>query len=298
MNAKKALLIVNPYSGRKNGTRIGSYIAEQMQHMGYICTPFISETTEHLRSFVSQNHPDKFDCIGIIGGDGTMHEFINAAFTAFGSFKTPVALFPCGTGNAFNLDIGCLNVDDTLETIRNNSISPVDVAEVNYADTTLWSFNIVGVGLVADINDLAERMRWLGGSRYTIASLIKLMRNRTLRAHVTSEEYDAEEEISFVLACNTRYTGKGMMMAPLATLHDGKFDVLIVKACSRLKLLRLFPKIFKGAHLDSDVLHYTQCTHLSVHGAAFEHTNIDGEMKGNAPFSFRVHQHKLYVFTG
>lgn len=298
MNAKKALLIINPYSGKKKGAQIARYVAEQMQHMGYTCTLFLSETTGQLRSFVSQNHPDKFACIGIIGGDGTMHEFINAAFTTCGSFQTPVALFPCGTGNAFNFDIGCSTIDDTLETIRNNSISPVDVAEVTYADTTLWSFNIVGMGLVSDINALAEKMRWLGGSRYTIASLIKLLSNRTLRARVTAEDYDAEEEISFVLACNTRYTGKGMMMAPLAQLHDGKFDVLIVKACSRLKLLRLFPKIFRGAHLDSDILQYIQCTHLTVQGAASEHTNIDGEMKGNAPFSFRVHQHQLYVFTG
>lgn len=292
------LLIVNPYSGKKNGGKQSTYISRQLETKGFRSEIFLSESTAALQLFVQQTNMNIYHSIGILGGDGTMHEFLNALFSTTDYLTTPVALFPCGTGNAFNFDIGCSTVDETIRCILNNKISAIDIAEVKYAEQTLWSFNIIGCGLVADINAMAERMRWLGSSRYTIASLIQLLKNRTVQAEIITEETTITERISFVLACNTRYTGKGMMMAPLAQLHDGKFDVLVVKASSRLTLLKLFPKIFKGGHMGSDILHYIQSSTLSVKCfETTEMTNIDGEMKGQAPFSFRVHKNKVRVYT-
>jgi YegS/Rv2252/BmrU family lipid kinase len=296
MTVKKALLIVNPNSGNKNGTHVARYVAERLSQMHFDCIVHMADSVNDMHQFVAKTSINNFDLIGIIGGDGTMHEFINAVLRKYETLTIPVALFPCGTGNAFNFDIGCATADATLSCIEKQSTSWIDVAEVHYGDDTFWSFNIIGCGLVADINALAEKMRWLGSSRYTIASLIKLLVNRTIYARISTDEGDFEGDISFVLACNTRYTGKGMMMAPLAKLHDGKFDILIVKACSRFTLLRLFPKIFKGGHLGSNSLQYIQTKTLRVECKHAECTNIDGEMKGTSPFHFEVRREKINVF--
>jgi diacylglycerol kinase family enzyme len=226
-----------------------------------------------------------------------MHSFLNAVLKRHSNLEIPVALFPCGTGNAFNLDIGCTTIDETLECIFRNDQSYIDVAEVNCGTQRLWSFNILGCGLVAEINKLAENLRWMGASRYTVASLIKLIGNPSTQLSISTGQTKIDGRFSFVLACNTRYTGKGMMMAPNAKLKDGKFDVIVVKSCSALKLLRLFPKIFQGKHLGADVVQYLQTDVLEVSsGARNLPANIDGELNGHTPFTLTVRPDKIKVF--
>lgn len=294
---EKALLIVNPYSGKKNGEETASFVAQKLAAQGIACEIFISRSLEKLDAFIRELRQDNFRFAGIIGGDGTMHEFMNAVLRHHPDLILPVALFPCGTGNAFNFDIGCASIDETLACIFAESISPIDVAEVTYSDRTLWSFNILGCGLVAEINSLAERLRFFGGMRYNIASVIKLLANPVYRMKVKSDESGFEGKYSFMLACNTRYTGKGMMMAPMAQLNDGKFDVLLVEACSVWKLLGLFPKIFKGKHIGADVLTYLQTTRFEISCEEKKlATNIDGEIKGATPLKFVVHRDKIRAY--
>jgi diacylglycerol kinase (ATP) len=296
---KQALLIVNPHSGRKNGVKAAEAIRGKLAVRGIESRIFLSPEVSAMERFVEETSLGDFDFVGLVGGDGTMHSFLNAALRRYDRVPVPVALFPCGTGNAFNTDIGCGTIDETLSAIYANKPVDVDVAEVHCGHERYWSFNILGCGLVAEINQLAENLRWLGASRYTIASLVKLLANPHSHLRITTEQGDFDGQVSFVLACNTRYTGKGMLMAPHAQLSDGKFDVIIVKACSALTLLRLFPKIFRGQHLDAGVLRYLQTGHLTVRstdGFAMP-TNIDGELKGQLPFTLTVRNDKVKVFV-
>ncbi|MCA6364745.1 MAG: hypothetical protein IM638_17050 [Bacteroidetes bacterium] len=296
--SQSVLLLVNPFSGNKKGAQTAVYVSEKLAKQGYSCQTYTSRTISELNQLIKSKDLTTYAFVGIIGGDGSMHEFINAALNFHPILPVPVALFPCGTGNAFNFDIGCATVDETLRCIFDQSISSIDLAEVNYTNRKLWSFNILGCGLVAEINALAEKMRFLGGSRYTVASVIKLFANPVQHYKITTDGVIREGRYSFILACNTRYTGKGMMMAPKAVLNDGKFDVILVKACPFWKLLLLFPKIFKGQHIDADVLEYVQASSLdvkSISGNGF--TNIDGEIKGELPFTFTVNTAMVKCFV-
>ena len=76
-----------------------------------------------------------------------------------------------------------------------------------------------------------------------------------------------------------------------------KFDILVVQACSVWKLLTLFPKIFKGKHLGSEVLRYIQSGSLKITTINSLATNIDGELKGHTPFEMKVHKNKVRVFV-
>ncbi|MEI6252966.1 MAG: diacylglycerol kinase, partial [Mycobacteriaceae bacterium] len=51
---------------------------------------------------------------------------------------------------------------------------------------------------------------------------------------------------------NTRSYGGGMLICPNADHSDGLLDVTMVRAGSRTKLIRLFPTVFKGTHIDLD----------------------------------------------
>ena len=46
------------------------------------------------------------------------------------------------------------------------------------------------------------------------------------------------------------------MMAPKADLRDGKMDIVMLNDAGRLELLRAFPEIFKGTHINNEKLIY------------------------------------------
>jgi diacylglycerol kinase family enzyme len=130
-----------------------------------------------------------------------------------------------------------LSVEKATELLINGKEMLVDLAEIKMNKNIIWSFNIIGCGLVSHINILAEKLRWLGAARYNIATIINIIVNPVLKAKIYFNDEIHAKDYCFLLACNTRFTGKGMEMAPLAKLNDGLIDFLIVEKTSRLKLL-------------------------------------------------------------
>jgi len=295
--SKHILFIVNPFAGKGKALSVAKHAQEVLNKNGIKTTLFISQSKGDISNITSKYNSNDFTSVAVLGGDGTMHEVLNAVMENESWLKLSYLLFPCGTGNAFNYYLDCLTSDKAIDLLLNGKDTLIDIAEVKTNARSIWSFNIVGCGLVAHINVLAEKMRWLGSARYTVASLIKILSNPTIKAKVIANGKDVNAEFCFLFACNTRYTGKAMKMAPMASLNDGKIDLLIVKKASRLTLLGLFPKVFSGKHMDSPLLQYVQTSHLKIETEIPEIVNIDGEIKGNTSLEILMHPKKLKIIS-
>ncbi len=295
--ANTILFLVNPFAGKGNALTTAQKSIVILNQNGFNTQLLVSKTKGDLASFVNHYHINDISKIAVLGGDGTMHEVINAMMQVPTWLVVPIMLFPCGTGNAFNYDLDCLTSKKATQLLLTGTNKLIDIAEVKTNGTSIWSFNIVGCGLVAHINVLAEKLRWLGAARYTIASLIKIIVNPTIKAKITYNNEVHHHDYCFLFACNTRYTGKAMKMAPLAKLNDGLIDFLIVEKASRLQLLMLFPKVFSGKHLSSSILKYIQTKHIKIETETPQLVNIDGEMKGKTSLEIIMHHQKLSVIS-
>jgi YegS/Rv2252/BmrU family lipid kinase len=294
---KHILFIVNPYAGKGKALSVAQYAQEVLNRNDIKTTLFTSQSKGDISQITSKYNSTDFTSVAVLGGDGTMHEVLNAVITDESWLKLSYLLFPCGTGNAFNYDLDCLTTEQATDLLLNGNHILIDLAEVKTNAGSIWSFNIVGCGLVAHINVLAEKMRWLGSARYIVASIIKILSNPTVKAKVIVNGKEINAEFCFLFACNTRYTGKAMKMAPMASLTDGKIDLLIAKKASRLTLLGLFPKVFSGKHIDSPLLQYVQTSHLKIETEKPEIVNIDGEIKGNTSLEILMHPRKLKIIS-
>lgn len=296
MNQSHAILfLVNPFAGNGKALKTAQNAIAEMHKNGFKTQLLVSKTSGDLAGFTQQFEANKISKIAVLGGDGTMHEVINAMMQKQEWLTVPLLLFPCGTGNAFNYDLNCLTNQKAIQLLINGKDVLIDLAEIKTNGISIWSFNIVGCGLVAHINILAEKLRWLGAARYTVASLIKIISNPTINAKITLNNEVHHKDFCFLFACNTRYTGKAMKMAPLAQLNDGLIDFLIVEKASRLKLLMLFPKVFSGKHMSSKLLKYVHTNHIKIETETPQKVNIDGEIKGNTSLEIIMHQQKLKV---
>jgi diacylglycerol kinase (ATP) len=101
--------------------------------------------------------------------------------------------------------------------------------------------------------------------RYNLAMVAELSRLRLLPFRLTFD--DGEElAIDLTLAAfgNTRSYGGGMLICPGADHTDGLLDATMVQSASRTRLIRLFPTVYKGTHVNLDAVRTARARAITV----------------------------------
>lgn len=294
---KKFCLTVNPHGGRKKGLHLLEEIRPVLESADLELEIIETEFAGHARELVHQLDIDDYEGLIVIGGDGTMHEVVNGLLTRKDNKRLPIGLIAAGSGNSLMVDLGLVNPLDAAKAIVSGHTRKIDVAEVKTKQDTIFSFNIIGWGLATDVGILAEKWRWLGPSRYTIVSLFKVLRGAKARsAKLYLDDKEIVDEFTFVIACNTRYTGN-MKIAPKAKLDDGLLDVIVLRhGVSRLKLLSLLNRLYDGTHIEDPLVEYYTASNFSLVSDQEDILNIDGELSGSTPLEVKMRQGAFEMF--
>jgi sphingosine kinase len=293
----KYYVIVNPHGGFKRGLSILEKVKPIFKEAGAEIEIKETRYAGHARVMANSLNYDGFDGLCAIGGDGTMHELVNGMLSRPDGKKIPIGLITGGTGNSFMHDLNCLDPVVAAKRVVTHQLRKMDIAKVDAAGEVIYGFNIVGWGLPTDINALAEKMRFLKGQRYNVASVIEVIRNKMRLATITIDGRTIAGDYGFIIACNTIHTGNAMKMAPLARIDDGKIDLLIVRKAGRMKLLSLFSKIFKGGHIGDPAVVYHQANEFSLVPLQDHPLNIDGEIVGSTPIHVKMLPHEIEVLV-
>ena len=294
---KKFYIVVNPHGGLKKGLGILEKVQPIFEENDCELTILKTEYAGHGKDYAYEVDFTNYDGFCAIGGDGTMHEIINGMLKRPDKRQLPIGLVTGGTGNSFMHDLDCLEPENAAKRILTGRERPIDIAKVDANGDTLYAFNIVGWGMPTDINILAEKMRWLGEQRYNVASILEVLKGKRRLAKLIIDGNTVVGDYGFILGCNTIHTGKGMMMAPLAQLNDGLIDLIIARKAGRLKLLSLFPKLFKGAHVGDPLVDYHQVKEFSIVPKEDNILNIDGEMLGSTPINVKIKKGLINVLV-
>jgi sphingosine kinase len=230
---------------------------------------------------------DISNCDGIIGvgGDGTFHEIVNGLMQRQDGAKVPLGLIGAGTGNSFLHDLDCLRPDDAARRIIRGQKRGMDILRVETKDETIYAFNAVGWGLFSVANARAEKLRWLGGRRYTVAALLEIIKKRKYSAQLIADGKECQGDFVTIFACNTIHTGKGMKAAPRAKIDDGLVDLVCVWDDGRGALLKGFKGLYSGKYVNSPLVTYEQVRSFELQSSKEQMLTIDGELKGYSPFT-------------
>ncbi|MBP90028.1 MAG: hypothetical protein CMJ64_25525 [Planctomycetaceae bacterium] len=121
-----------------------------------------------------------------------------------------------------------------------------------------------------------------------MAALSHILRAKRRFAKLVLDAKTTEDDFALVIACNTRFTGKGMRVAPHASMNDGKIDVVAVRRASRWQIFRLLSKIYDGSHVSLPCVAYHQVQSFSIEPASRDLLNLDGDLKAGTPVSANV----------
>ena len=97
-------------------------------------------------------------------------------------------------------------------------------------------------------------MTWPHGRmRYNLAMVAEISKLRLLPFRLSFDGgTEVDTELTLAAFGNTKSYGGGMKICPGADPRDGMLDATMVASASRTRLIRLFPTVFKGTHVDLD----------------------------------------------
>ena len=300
-------LVVNPRAGSGRAARQLATLRRRLDALGQPHDIFETsrrgEATELARRAIDAGA----DVLGVLGGDGTLNEVSQAYIDSEGAPRSgpPIALIPSGTGGDFPKSCGFARdgLDGAIERLCRARTRPLDLGVVTLADADGRPLhrafvNIASVGISGDVDERVERgPKWLGGKGAFLLGTVTAAlgyRNVPIEIDVDGAAWHRGPVLITAIA-NGRYLGGGMHIAPRAELADGLLDVVCVGDLSRATFLRLFPSVYKGAHLELESVRATRGRLVEVRsqrqesgGASPVLVDVDGETPGYLPLSARI----------
>jgi diacylglycerol kinase (ATP) len=294
----KLLVIFNPHAAAGRAKALLPDVESAWNEIGRVDVLLTSGAGDATR-MVEQADLSSYDGIVAAGGDGTLFEVVNGLYAHDADCRVPLGLLPVGTGNAFARDLGLLPGDwkKGLEIIAAGGVRKVDAGRVETPGESFHFLNIIGVGLPVDAMRSAERIKFVGNSAYTLATLWQAMRLKTYPFRISLDGVEVQQESLFVEVSNTRYTGTSFLIAPTARLDDGLFDVTLVGKLSRPRLLRLFPTIYSGRHVDFDEVDVRRAREIRLESPEGLTLAPDGEFCGATPAKITCLERDLEIFA-
>lgn len=245
-----------------------------------------------------------FDLVIAAGGDGTASEAADGLLQASAERRgmAALALLPCGTGIDFSRGLGLpQDIDAALKRIAGAKNRTIDAGRISYVsdDGVLASrhfINIASLGLsgVIDraVNADKRKGRVSAKALFFWRTVFEFIRYRFQTVRITVDDGEpVEAKMALVAVANGKFFGGGMMVAPDAVLHDGQFDIVILRAASKLKLIQDIRLLYGGRHRDHPaitILRGRKVVVEPVGDADSALVDIDGESPGRIPATFEM----------
>jgi len=267
-------LLLNPASGRRRGARH----RERLRALAAAHGVAFEESADaaDLASRARRAAEAGVERLLVAGGDGTWHW----AAQGLAGGATALAPIPLGTGNDLARELGYpLTPEHAFAAALAGAPERIDLGRIG---ERLFC-GVAGVGFDAAVAEHARtRVRRLRGPAvYAWATLATLARFRPPQLELVLPGETLRDRVWFVAFANTSHYGGGMRIAPGADPADGRLDVLIARRTSRLALLALFPRVYRGRHLGHPAVTLRRVERATLGVAPPQPINADGEGLGD-----------------
>ena len=285
------IAIVNPAAGHGRCRRHAEAELAALREAGAELDVRTTEAPGHAGRLAEEAYRSGTSDFLAVGGDGTCFEVLNglAGRTEPGR-RVRIATLPLGTGNSFLRDYGIVDAKGAAKALLADARRPVDVVRCEHGDGVLFYLNIAGLGFAARAGAMTNRrFKSFGKQGYILAVVgcVARMRTPSFPLRLDGGEPD-ERPCSMLSFCNSRFTGGNMMMAPKADATDGLLDVIRIGPLGRVRLLRAFPRIFKGTHVELPEVECTRARRVEFLRDETIDVMVDGEVLALALRSLEV----------
>ena len=265
------------------------------------------------RELTEASESERAGALLVLGGDGTVQRHLAGLVQA----QIPLLVVPAGSGNDFARALGLRTRVEALYAWQRflaagNNIRQIDIGMLNFAGEGARATNApayfscaAGAGVDAEVARRANSLPgWLrGNGGYFLAAISGLLRFQARRITVTATPADGQQRTLsepgiVAVAANAPWYGHGMRIAPQAELDDGQLELCFVRDVGKLRLLRLFPKVYRGTHIGLPEVAYFRAERVRIESENPLAVHADGELVGTTPVVVSVARAALRVIVG
>lgn len=294
--SRDVAILVNPAAGKGRAPALAGAVATRLSAAGDAVRMLAGRTAAEAMHLAREAVADGVDVLVAVGGDGLTH----LALQAVSGTGTALGIVPGGAGNDIARAVG-VPLDDpprAADVVADGTVRPVDAIRVTTADGKItWIGTIVAVGFDAKVNQRSDRLRWLPGMlRYNTSVFAELAAFRPIsyRMHVDGRREDLRAML--IAVGNAPWYGKGMKMCPAASIEDGMLDLTIVHPVSRATLIRIFPTVYGGRHVEHPRVETRRARVVRIDASGII-AYADGERVGPLPLTAEAVQGAIQVIA-
>ncbi len=277
---KKIVFLVNPISGTVQKQGVVELIKRESvarQVPFEIYPTNAAGKYEELRKKIVSEYVTH---IGIVGGDGTVNQVVNA----LRDLPIKFGIIPMGSGNGLALAAGIpKNISLALQLILEGKSRTVDAFFIN----DQFSCMLSGLGFDAQVaHDFANKAS-RGLMTYTRQTLINYFTATCFPFEVATDDFSFKTEAFFISIANSNQFGNSFTIAPQASLSDGLLDIVIVQKMNKAFMpFAVFSQVTGGNKvqklaeeaLKKNII-YFQTDSLKISNPNKAPLHIDGEPK-------------------
>ncbi len=294
MNGEKYFLIVNLIAGQGRCKAAFPRVKAALEKSR---TPYdLHYTNEPMEAIdvAKMGIEAGFTRIVAMGGDGTVNEVANGLLGS----SAALGVIPAGTGNDFGRMLGIPS--DPLEALRLLPKAVVRTVDLGCVNGERHFVNGLGIGIDAQVaRDVLAMERLRGAAAYLYAAVKEVFRFQAFDVQLSGDGFAEEMTCISLGIANGKYCGGGFMLAPQASVDDGKIDVAAIGDFPRLERLFRLPQARAGKHLALSQVRYAQMPRVRVASETKLIAHMDGEPYElpRAAFEVAVVPHALRVLV-
>lgn len=299
---------MNPNAGNGKGKKDWTRIERLFRNAAI---PFDYASTErkgHAIDLTREAIKEGFRNFVSVGGDGTLNEIINGAFSQ--QFCSPseitAGMIPVGTGNDWGRMFGIpLVYEGAVNVIKERKIMKHDVGVVKFfygkEENQRYFLNIAGLGFEAVVVIKTNKKKEKGRSSkaiYLYNLLSSLISFHNIEVELTVDNQVSKARVFSVNVGNGRYCGGGMRQTPDALPDDGLLDITVIKEMGRLEIIRNLKLLYDGTILSHPKIDGYRGKYLKVTSEELLYVEADGESLGHTPVEFSVIPSAINIVYG
>jgi len=306
-NKKTWLVIVNPNAGRKKGLRDWEEISSLLSKYRIYYKAIFTERPEHAIEISRTQIESGFRNIIVVGGDGTMNEVVNGVFSQEACSTTDITLgmITVGTGNDWGRMFGIpQDYEEAIRTLLRNNTFIQDAGSVQYLKESntenRYFVNIAGLGFDAEVVRKSNRMkeRGKGGVLMYFANIFtSLLNYKHVNALIDIDGMAVENLVFSMNVGICKYSGGGMIQVPNAVPDDGLFDMTVINAMRKTKVVRSLRRLYNGTINEHPRVDSYTGKLIRVDSSEKIHLETDGETLGHTPIEFSIIPRSIRVIT-
>ena len=271
---KNIAFIINPISGAKETQhakrKLPKLIMQTLDMEQWLPNIVFTEYAGHATELAHQYARMGFDAVVAVGGDGTVNEVARGLKDT----KTALGILPMGSGNGFARHLNIpIRPQKALEMI--NHSEPINV-DYGLANGRLF-VSTCGTGFDAVVADNFAGSNKRGFMTYLQNTLKVAFSYQPQTYHIVGDGLDVTHKAFLITFANANQWGYEAMIAPKASVQDGKMDIMLMSSHAILGSASLALRLFTGSIDNSYFMDTIRAKEITLEREEVAPFHIDGD---------------------